>query len=100
MRIGAQRPPRSGRGTGDEGVRIKGRLARQSENLAVTRVEGHDGAAVTFQETLGELLQLEIESQHEIQTGRCWARRDDLRFTPNSIDFHLAQPWLTAEYVF
>src|SRR5262245_44422191 len=56
MRIGAQRPPRSGRGTGDEGVRIKGRLTRQSENLAVTRVEGHDGAAVTFEETLGELL--------------------------------------------
>src|SRR5882672_8834655 len=56
MRISAQGSPRSGRGTGDEGVRIKSRLARQSENLAVTRVEGHDGAAVTFEEPLGELL--------------------------------------------
>src|SRR5215470_20126763 len=61
MRIGAQGPPRSGRGTGDEGVRIKGRLARQSENLAVTWVEGHDGATMTFEEAFGELLELEIE---------------------------------------
>src|SRR4030095_4039176 len=65
MRIGAQGPPRSGRGTGDEGVRIKGRLARQSENLAVTRVEGHNGAAVIFEEALGELLELEIKGQHK-----------------------------------
>src|SRR5262249_44107063 len=56
MRIGAHCAPCGGRGTGDKGVRIKGRLARQSENLAVTRVEGHDGTAVTFEETLGELL--------------------------------------------
>src|SRR6266699_4509247 len=56
MRIGAQRPPCSGRGTRDEGVRIKGRLARQSATLAATRVQGHDGTAVTFEETLGELL--------------------------------------------
>src|ERR1043165_9707542 len=54
--IGAQRPPRGGRGTGDEGVRIKRRLARQSEDLAVTRVEGDDGTAVPFEETLGKLL--------------------------------------------
>src|SRR5262245_24905233 len=53
MRVGAQRPPRGGRGTGDEGVRIKGRLARESENLAITWVEGHNGAAVTVEETLG-----------------------------------------------
>src|SRR5262245_29701047 len=100
MRIGTQRPPRSGRRTGDEGVRIKGRLARQSENLAVTRVEGHNGATVTFEKPLGELLELEIEGQHEIHTGRCWARRDDLRFTPNGIDLHLAEPWLTAQHLF
>src|ERR671933_595463 len=50
VRIGAQGSPRGERGAGDEGVRIKRRLARQSENLAVTRVEGHDGAAVTFEE--------------------------------------------------
>src|SRR5215475_754948 len=99
MWIGAQGPPRSGRGTGDKGVRIKGRLARQSENLAVTRVEGHDGAPEIFEEALGELLELEIEGQHEIHTGRRWARRNDLRFTPNGIDLHLAEPWLTAEHV-
>src|SRR5262245_33037115 len=100
VRIGAQGPPRSGRGTGDKGVRIKGRLARQSENLAITRVEGHDGAVVIFEEALGELLELEIKGQHEIHTGRRWTRRDDLCFTPNSIDLYLAEPWLTAEYVF
>src|SRR5512145_3308919 len=42
MRVSAQGAPRGGRRTGHEGVRIKGRLARQSENLAVTWVEGHD----------------------------------------------------------
>src|SRR5215510_9103374 len=52
MRIGAQGSPRSGRGTGDKRIRIKGRLACQSENLAVTRVEGDDGAAVPFEEAL------------------------------------------------
>src|SRR5712691_2589153 len=56
MRIGAQRSPRGGRGTRDEGDWIKGRLARQSENLAVTRVGGHYWAAVPFEETRGELL--------------------------------------------
>src|SRR4030095_11493173 len=56
VRISAQGPPRSRRGTGDEGVRIKGRLARQSENLTITRVEGHDGATMTFEEAFGELL--------------------------------------------
>src|SRR5262245_49011581 len=78
MRIGAQGPPCRGRGTGDEGVRIKGRLARQSENLAVTRVEGHNGATMIFEEALGELLELKVEGQHEIHTGRRWACCDDL----------------------
>src|SRR5215813_11430392 len=56
MRIGAQRPPRSERGTKNKRVRIKGRLARQSENLAITQVEDHDGATVTFEKTLSKLL--------------------------------------------
>src|SRR5262245_12213599 len=47
MRVSAQDSPCGSRGTGNKGVRIKGRLAGQSKDLAITRVEGHNGAAMT-----------------------------------------------------
>src|SRR6266446_3891852 len=39
MRVGAQRPPRGQGRPGDKGIWIKGRLACQCENLAITWVE-------------------------------------------------------------
>src|SRR5574341_1866612 len=98
MRVSAQRPPRGRGEPGDEGVRIKRRLTRQGENLTVTRVEGDNRAAVLFEELFGQLLQLQIESQDEIQAWCRWARRDDLCFTSKGVDLHLAYPRLTAQH--
>src|SRR5215510_7401003 len=56
MRVSTQRPPRRSGEPRDEGVRIKGRLTRQGENLAVTWVEGDNRAAVLFEDLLGQLL--------------------------------------------
>src|SRR5262245_44247727 len=56
MRVSAQRPPHGRSEPGDECIRIKRRLTRQGENLAVTQVKGDDRAAVLYEELLGQLL--------------------------------------------
>src|SRR5882672_8711351 len=71
MWVGAQGAPRGWGGAWHKRVRIKRWLTRQRENLAVTRVKGHNGAPMTFKETLSELLELEIEGKDEIHPRRC-----------------------------
>src|SRR5262245_10611038 len=100
MRVSAQRPPRGRGEPRDKGVRIKRRLTRQGENLAVTRIEGDNGTAVLFEELLGQLLQLQIEGQDEIPAWCRWTRRDDLCFTSKGVDLHLACPRLTTQHGF
>src|SRR5262249_58861354 len=53
MRISAQGPPHRRGEPRDEGIRVKGRLTRQGENLAVPRVEGDYRATGLFENLLG-----------------------------------------------